>query len=356
MREKGFRAVGGLAQRLTSDIARSRGKARGVSVAQLKAEWSSIVGPELARLTEPDAVLAGRGGKSGKALRLKVAGAAALEVQHSSGLFVERVNAFFGHKFIDEIRLVQGAIVRPVAPRPTPAPDPQAVRRATAKVAEVKDPDLRAALARLGARIDSSRRVVLLGLAGVFAVAGQPRAQDVDTSKLLGVLPGDHVLGKPSAPNIIIDYFSLTCPHCANFHAAVLPQLKREWIDTGRARLVYRHYPSDSVATHASQLAECVGPARFFDAMDGLFATQVEWLTAADPDAELIKVAGRVGIKGAAQCLANDRHLDKIVADVQSGQALKVRATPTLFINEQFYGNPVGGADGINAILAQVGR
>ena len=356
MREKGFRAVGGLTQRLTSDIARSRGKARGVSVAQLKAEWSAIVGPELARLTEPDAVLAGRGGKSGKALRLRVAGAAALEVQHSSGLFVERVNAFFGHKFIDEIRLVQGAIVRPAAPRPTPAPDPQAVRRATAKVAEVKDPDLRAALARLGARIESSRRVVLLGLAGAFAVAGRPRAQDVDTGKLLGVLPGDHVLGKANAPNVIIDYFSLTCPHCANFHAAVLPQLRREWIDTGRACFVYRHYPSDSIATHASQLAECVGPARFFEAMDALFATQVEWLTAADPDAELLKVAKRVGIKDAVQCLANDRLLDKIVADVQSGQALKVRATPTLFINEQFYGNPAGGADGINAILAQVGR
>src|SRR6516225_3028672 len=146
MREKGFRAVGGLAQRLTSDIAKSRGKGRGASVVQLKAEWSAIVGAELARVTEPDALLAGRGGKSGKALRMRVTGAAALEVQHQSGQFVERVNAYLGHKFIDEIRLVQGAIARAPTSRPLPAPDPQTVKRMADKVAEVSDPDLRAAL------------------------------------------------------------------------------------------------------------------------------------------------------------------------------------------------------------------
>jgi protein-disulfide isomerase len=356
MRENGFRAIGGLAQRLTSGIARDKGKGRGVSIARMKAEWSAIVGAELARLTEPDALLPGRGGKSGKALRLRVAGAAALEVQHQSGQFVERVNAHFGHKFIDEIRLVQGALTRAPAPRPPRAPDPQVLKRMSGKVGEVKDPDLRAALARLGARIESSRRGVLLGLLGAFAIVEHPRAQDVDTDKLLAVAPGDHVLGNAKAPNIIIDYFSLTCPHCANFHAAVLPVVKREWIDTGRARFIYRHYPSDSIATHAGQISECGGPQRFFAAVDALFRTQVDWLTAADPDAELVKAAEAAGVPGAAQCLANDRLLDKIVADVQSGQALKVRATPTLFINEQFYGNPADGAQGINAILSQVGR
>ena len=69
--------------------------------------------------------------------------------------------------------------------------------------------------------------------------------QDLPRDKLLEALPGDHVLGKADAPNIIIDYFSLTCPHCANFHVAVLPTLRKEWIDTGKLRLVHRHFPSD---------------------------------------------------------------------------------------------------------------
>jgi protein-disulfide isomerase len=356
MRENGFRAVGGLAQRLASGIAQGRSKGRGVPIGRLKAEWSAIVGAELARLTEPDVLLPGRGGKSGKALRLRVAGAAALEVQHQSGQFVERVNAYFGHKFIDEIRLVQGALTRRPAAQAPRGPDPQTMQRMSGKVAEVKDPDLRAALARLGARIESGRRGVLLGLLGAFVLAERPRAQDVDTDKLLAVMPGDHVLGKADAPNVIIDYFSLTCPHCANFHAAVLPVLTRDWIDTGRVRFIYRHYPSDSVATHASQISECGGPQRFFAIVDALFRSQVDWLTASDPDNELVKVAEQGGIAGAAQCLANDQLLGKIVADVQSGQALKVRATPTLFINEQFYGNPADGAEGIAQILSQVGR
>jgi len=357
MREKGFRAVGGLAQRLASGMAQSRGgKSRGASVARLKAEWSAIVGRDLARLTEPDALLGGRGGKAGKALRLRVAGAAALEVQHSSGQVVDRVNAYFGHKFIDEIRLVQGAIARPAAPRPLPAPDPEVAERIAGKVAEVKDPALRAALARLGARIATKRRSLLLGALGALAVARQPRAQSADPGKLLAAMPGDHVLGKATAPNTIIDYFSLTCPHCANFHAAVLPEIKRDWIDTGRARFIYRHFPSDSIATRASQLAECGGSDRFFATIGALFSTQVDWLTAPDPEGEMVKAAEKAGIAGAGRCLADDRFLAKIVADVQTGQALKVRATPTLFINEQFYGNPADGAQGINAILSQVGR
>ena len=123
MRENGFRAIGGLAQRLTSGIA----KGRGASIARLRAEWTAIVGPDLARITRPEALLSGRGARAGanaagKALRLRVAGAAALEVQHKSGQLVERVNAYFGHKMIDDIRLVQGVIAARPAPKPTPAP------------------------------------------------------------------------------------------------------------------------------------------------------------------------------------------------------------------------------------------
>jgi protein-disulfide isomerase len=361
-RAGGFRAVGGLTQALTAGLARKgSGGGRLASIVRLRADWQAIVGPELARCTEPEALIAGRGGKAGaKMLRLKVAGAAALEVQHMSGQIVERVNAYFGHRQIDDIRLMQGAIARAPRPRPIARPAPDVVAEMGSKVGDVKDPDLRAALARLGARIATSgksgRRGVMLGALASLLLARSPRAQGAE--KYLAALPDDHVLGKPDAPNIIIDYFSMTCPHCANFNAAVLPAIRKEWIDTGKAQLIMRHFPSDGIATHASLLAECAGPARFYDLVDALFRAQIDWLTASDPDAEMIKVmvAQGIGAEAASACFADDRLLSKIIADVQSGQALQVKQTPTLFINEQYYGMPADGADGINAILRQVGR
>ena len=190
---------------------------------------------------------------------------------------------------------------------------------------------------------------------GKGALLREARAQLPSTDQLLGPMPGDHVLGQPDAPNVIIDYFSLTCPHCANFHAAVLPALRREWVDTGRARFIYRHFPSDSVATHAAQLAECAGPEKFFDTVDLLFRSQIDWLTGTNPESDMVAALERAGVAEGAACLAEDRNLDKVVADVLSGQQLRVTFTPTLFINEQNYGNP-GGVEGINAILGQVAR
>src|SRR5260370_32058685 len=209
MRENGFRAIGGRAQGLTSGIAAHRAKGgRGASIARLRAEWTAIVGPDLARITRPEALLSGRGAHAsvarasvkvagvkgagangaGKALRLRVAGAAALEVQHMGGQLVERVNAYFGHKMIDDIRLVQGVIAARPAPKPTPAPDPALVTRVAERAASVQDPDLRAALTRLGARVASRRHVMLgapLSALGAAFVARDLRAQELPRAQLL---------------------------------------------------------------------------------------------------------------------------------------------------------------------------
>lgn len=357
MRENGFRAIGGLAQKLTSGMARTGANGgRGTSLVRLKADWPAVVGPELARTTRPDALLAGRGARAGKALRLKVSGAAALEVQHRSSQIVERVNAYFGHRVIDDVRIVQGVISAAPPTRPTPRPDPVVEQAVAGRTAAVQDPDLRAALTRLGARIASGRRGFLLGSLGALCLGDELRAQS-SPARFLDPLPDDHVLGRPDAPNVLIDYASFTCPHCATFNNAVMPALKRDWIDTGKLRLVHRHFPSDALATRASLLAECAGPDGFFAAVDTLFRTQVQWMTAADPASELMTVLVKQGVSDAqAQaCVGNDRLLDKVIADVQSGQALGVNSTPTVFINEQGYGNP-GGIDAIAAILRQVGR
>jgi len=358
MRENGFRAIGGLAQKLTSGIARDGAKGgRGAALVRLKADWPAVVGPELARTTRPDALLAGRGARAGRALRLKVSGAAALEVQHRSSQIVERVNAYFGHRVIDDVRIVQGIIPGPPPARRTPRPDPVVEQAVASRTAAVEDPDLRAALTRLGARIASGRRGFLLGSLGALCLGDELHAQPKAAARFFDPLPDDHVLGRPDAPNVLIDYASFTCPHCATFNNAVMPALKRDWIDTGKLKLVHRHFPSDALATRASLLAECAGPDGFFAAVDTLFRTQVQWMTAPDPAAELMTVLAGQGVTEAAAqaCVANDRLLDKVIADVQSGQALGVNSTPTVFINEQGYGNP-GGMDAIAAILRQVGR
>jgi len=364
MREGGFRKVGGLAQKLASGLVQTRsGKGQSASsITRLRADWGAIVGAEVAHSSQPEALIPGRGGHAGaKVLRLRVSSAAALDIQHMSGLLVERVNAYFGHRRIDDIRLVQGTIARRALTSRRVAPlSPEISARLDEEVArQVQDPDLRAALARLGSRIAATgRRSVLLGALGALLVARRPRAQSEGAAKNLAALPGDHILGKPDAPNIIVDYFSLTCPHCANFNAAVLPTIKREWIDNGSTKLIMRHFPSDSVATHASLLAECAGPDKFYESLDILFRAQVDWLTAEDPESGMTKALGSLGVtvSRAKACFEDDRLLAKIIADVQSGQALRVNSTPSLFINEQFYGMPADGAAGITSILRQVAR
>jgi protein-disulfide isomerase len=342
MREGGFRTVGGLAQRLASGMA----KGRGTSIARLRADWPVIAGAELARITQPENLTTSRGGHAGaKSLRLRVAGSAALEVQHMREQLIDRVNGYFGRRTIDDIKLVQGAVAERQPPRLPAKPDPLTLAAAEARVADVKDPDLRAALARLGARVASSRRAVLLGLAGTLIAGNEPRAQ----ATAYAITEKDRVLGRAAAPITIIEYASLSCWACARFHAETLPPVKREWIDSGRAKLVFRHFPLDNVATRAGHLVECLPPATYYTAIDALFRAQDQWTRAADPFAEAAKVAG-LSPSQAKACQTNAQPLDKVLADVQSGQGLGVTSTPTLFINGQNYGNP-GDPGALNAIL-----
>ena len=173
-------------------------------------------------------------------------------------------------------------------------------------------------------------------------------------SNLLAITEKDRVLGRPDAPNTIVEYASLSCWSCARFHNEVLPVVKRRWIDTGRVRLVYRHFPLDNVATKAAHMTECLPPAQFFAGLEAMFRAQDGWVRAADPGAEAARLAGMNGSTAYA-CQVNPSPLNKVLSDVQSGQALGVTSTPTLFVNGQNVGNP-GDPDAIDAILRKAGR
>jgi len=154
----------------------------------------------------------------------------------------------------------------------------------------------------------------------------------------LEVQPGDHVLGDPKAPITIIEYASLTCPHCAFFSVNTLPELKKQYIDTGKAKLVFRDFPLDEYAARGSQMAECAGNDRYFGLIEILFASQRSWIKINDVAgtiAELGKIARLAGVPEAdfKACMANDGLLQSIIAERQAGEKMGVESTPTFFIN-----------------------
>ncbi len=146
----------------------------------------------------------------------------------------------------------------------------------------------------------------------------------------------DMVLGKPEAPITIIEYASLTCPHCARFHSDTLPTIKKEFIDTGKAKLIFRDFPLDQVAFAGSILARCAGPEKYFTYLNVLFAQQHQWAAAKDPVAGLKQIA-RLGGMPAEQfekCLADKPLGDYILAQrLEGNQKFHVNSTPTLIIN-----------------------
>jgi protein-disulfide isomerase len=166
------------------------------------------------------------------------------------------------------------------------------------------------------------------------AVAAAP-----DKTALLAVLPTDHVLGDPKAPITLIEYASFTCPHCAHFSVAILPEVKKKWVDTGKVKLIYRDFPLDQTALKAAQLAECAAKERYYGVVDMIFATQQNWATASDPIGELTKslrIAG-MGEAEVKACLANEAVANGVIADYRGGETLGVNSTPSLFINGEMF-------------------
>jgi protein-disulfide isomerase len=155
----------------------------------------------------------------------------------------------------------------------------------------------------------------------------------------------DRILGEADAPVTIIEYSSLTCPHCANFHENTLPRVKEDWIATGRARLVYRHYPLDGLALRAAAVANCIEGDRHFAFLDVLFRGQQAWSGADDPIAALAQLAALAGLDRGRfdACIADQGEMDRILARTQHARdTYDIQSTPTFVVN----GRKVRGALG----------
>lgn len=188
--------------------------------------------------------------------------------------------------------------------------------------------------------------ILLVGVvAGALPAAAQaPKPDPAKAASLLALTPQDRVLGKPDAPITIVEYASLSCPHCAHFETQVLPKLKQKWIDTGKAKLVLRDFPLDEPALRAEMLTRCVPPEKFFPLVDALFQTQEKWVVAKDWRAALertVKFAG-IGKTEFDACLANKTLEDQVAQSrLVASTQLGVDATPTFFVNNsKFEGAP----------------
>src|SRR5215471_14450753 len=160
--------------------------------------------------------------------------------------------------------------------------------------------------------------------------ASRPMLADAQAG--LSVGKDDRILGKPDAPITIIEYASLTCPHCAHFANDVLPELKAKWIDTGKVKLVLRDFPLDEPALRAAMVARCAPPEKFYGFVDTFFKAQEEWAVARDPKAALQRLAqlGGMSKKDFEACLANKDAENKIVESrLVASQQLNVDSTPT---------------------------
>ncbi|HTT81097.1 MAG TPA: DsbA family protein [Stellaceae bacterium] len=193
--------------------------------------------------------------------------------------------------------------------------------------------------------------LVALMLAGNLPAFAQAPAPTVDAAKAAGLLaltPQDRILGNPKAPVTIIEYASLSCPHCAHFENEVLPAIEKKWIASGKAKLVMRDFPLDREALAAEVLARCVPPQRYYPLVKTLFASQLEWVPGPDWRAALGRIAKLAGI-GSSEfnaCLANKKLENEVAGSrLIASQQLGVDATPTFFINgKKFEGEPTVAA------------
>ncbi len=174
----------------------------------------------------------------------------------------------------------------------------------------------------------TARRTLIAGLAAAPLLPLAAHAQDADPRL------GERSIGKPDAPVTVIEYFSLTCGHCAAFHRDTWPRVKAELVDTGRMRMVWRDFPLDQLALAAAAVARALPAERYEPFIGTLLSTQNRWAfnSNGDPREELFRMAAFAGMNRATfdATLADQALLRAILeARLRGQQQHGVSSTPT---------------------------
>ena len=172
-------------------------------------------------------------------------------------------------------------------------------------------------------------------------VAAPAADGEVDVAELMEPGPlKEMALGDENAPVTIVEYMSMTCPHCAAFHESNFKPLVEKYVDTGKVRFVLREFPFDPRAAAAIMLARCAPENQFFPMVDVMFKQQRSWATAPDGREALLQIARLAGFtqESFEACLTNQKLLDDVNAvRTKAGNEFGVQSTPTFFVNGKRY-------------------
>ena len=146
-------------------------------------------------------------------------------------------------------------------------------------------------------------------------------------------------VGNPDARISIIAFESMTCSHCANFHKDIFPQLKKEYLDTGLAKIEFRHFPLDIAAFNASKIAQCKKDGNS-EILESLYANQQKWVkgsTVDEANKNLEAFLKKEGFDVDFEACINDKEIEDFVLNdrIDGAKNFKVNATPTIIINNK---------------------
>ncbi len=191
------------------------------------------------------------------------------------------------------------------------------------------------------ARADGTTTTTTTTATGTTAApAPAPTATDTKAP----VIP-EMSIGNPDAKVTVTEYLSFTCPHCAEFHAAVYPDIKKNYIDTGKIKFTIQEVYFDKYGLWAGMMAHCGGPMRYFGIVDILYNTQNDWLGTNDPNvvvANLKKIGKTAGMTDAElnTCMNDGKMAQALVAQFQkTSQADKIEGTPSFVVDGVTHSN-----------------
>jgi protein-disulfide isomerase len=187
--------------------------------------------------------------------------------------------------------------------------------------------------------------IVLAAALAAFVVGARLPAPGVGSSQAMAadmptVYPDDMYMGKADAKVTVIEFASLSCPHCAAFNNDVLPKIKADYMDKGLVRWIYRDFPLNRDAFLAAILTHCASPIRYFSLVDSLFRSQSFWETQPDVLVALKQIGASEGVdeKTYDACIDDQALKDKILARYkEAGDKYQVNATPSFLINGKLY-------------------